>query len=195
MFQQNASFSASIMFNMGWQNETQRRWNRYNWCMQHLRLTNSVSGKVLCLQMSHVSLVIWTTNVLRCGDVEVNIMRIVAYGRLHVWWGDMVGGGGRGAGVQARWYVVVFRCVIWHLWLLTGIWLLDAILTMCCSQVLCHSSEITLYQQDTTRPHSFALLRNKCFPWREDLVSERRHKQFWQSWRPLNCTHSAKASL
>ena len=45
---------------------------------------HSISGKVLCSQMSRGFVSIRTTVELRCGDVKANVMLIVVYGSLHV---------------------------------------------------------------------------------------------------------------
>ena len=42
------------------------------------------TGKVLCLQMSHVSVSICVTDTLKCGDVVANVIQSVAYGKLDV---------------------------------------------------------------------------------------------------------------
>ena len=100
---------------------------------------HSISGKVLCLQMSQVSVLIWTTDVPSYGDVVVNVMRVVEYGWLHIW-------------VTEAWCCgVLFSDVIGHLlWLLTwnlAVWR--------CNYE--YHVEVTLYQQDNARPHSTRL--------------------------------------
>ena len=115
--------------------------------MQHQRLTNSVSGK-----MSHVY---WYE-------------RWTCYGVATSWWtlcaslptGDL------------WWhFVALLEPLVVINGNLTARRCIDEVLQPGALPFFRNHVDVTLYQQDYARPHSFALLWNKFFPCREDLVS------------------------
>ena len=99
--------------------------------------------------MSHVSVSICMTDTLKCGDVVANVIQSVAYGKLD-------------AGAAEVWWcgLAFFGSVGHFVWLLMGIWLLDARMMRYCSQLLCHFSEITTTLRCTNRLTPYFILQD-----------------------------------